>query len=201
MTRPHYLLHSVVLLIVAVSAAAAQEGTAHHGQTGGNATANRLSFEKEAMSILPPESFRQVPNMAGFLGDPAKFGNGAIFLLSRSVDLNLKGTAGAADEFERMMKTSDYQQTVARQYVDGLGTDRFKSISVVRTDLVTVNRLPTIKVDLSMTLNDQPVSNTMLVFVNFNTDKAYYIAWFAAPNHFDEVTRALKPTIDSIEYK
>lgn len=192
-----------VLLIVAATAVFGQD-TPHHDQViANNSTANttRVSFDKEAMSLVPPASFTRLPNVSGFMGDPSKYGGFAIFILSDAVELNMKGNAAAADLFEGMMKTPDYQKKVVTQYINGLGNDMFKDVTVDRTEVVTVNSLPTIRADLSMTVNGEAFSNTMLIFYHRRNDKAYYLAWFANKKNFGDFSDALKPAIASIEYK
>jgi len=196
-------LYLITLILIAAGSVAWGQDIPHHDQTINNSTVNttRVSFDKEAMSLVPPASFTRLPNVSGFMGDPAKYGGFAIFILSDAVELNMKGNAAAADIFEGMMKTSDYQKKVVAQYINGLGSDMFKDVTVDRTEVVTVNSLPTIKADLSMTVNGEAFSNTMLIFYHRRNDKAYYLAWFANKKNFSDFSDALKPAIASIEYK
>ena len=191
-----------VILFAAASAAFGQDSP-HREQPTTNSVTNttRVTFDKEAMSLVPPASLSRLPNVSGWMGDPAKFGGFAIFILSDAVELNMKGNAAAADLFEGMLKTPDYQKKVVAQYINGLGSDVFKDVTVDRTEVVTVNSLPTIKADLSMNVNGEAFSNTMLIFYHRKNDKAYYLAWFANKKNFSDFTEAIRPAIASIEYK
>jgi hypothetical protein len=135
-----------------------------------------------------------------FRADPDKYGQLAMFLFSPSVKLHAD-TKATADEFERQLATKDVQMRLANKFVEGIGSDLFNSITIEKTELVSVNSLPTVRVTLNLKYRDEPYKCMALMFYSRKNDKGYYAGWLAPAKFFPDLTRDIEPAIKSITYK
>jgi hypothetical protein len=135
-----------------------------------------------------------------FTADPAKYGKLAMFLFSPSVKLNV-GSKAAGDELEKQLAIKDMQLRLAKNVVEGFDTGLFDSITVEKTELVTIDSLPTIRIFLNLKHGDDPYKCTALMFYSRKNDKAYYAGWLSTADRFADLTRDIQPAINSIQFK
>jgi len=178
----------LVLLLMAVVVVAAQES-------------KRITVDSSSISFIP-EAFMTPMNTGNqvFSAEPERFGNRALFITAPAVKLGIM-TDKAARELDRKLVTTDYQRQVADKFVTGLSGGEYTSIAVEKVELVTLNSLPTIKVYVNFKYQDEPYKTTALIYYHHRNDKAYYVCWLGSAKYFDELTKAVQPTIESIEFK
>ena len=183
-----FVLLVTILAALFVSAASAQKEDSFEMTEAG------VSFEQPAF-LTPLKDGSSL-----FTADPAKYGKLAIFIFSPSVKLNV-GSKAAADEFEKQLATKDIQLRLAKNVIEGFGTDLINSITVEKTELVTIDSVPTIRIFLNMKHGGDPYKCIALVFYSRKNDKAYYAAWLSSEPLFADLTRDIQPAINSIQFK
>ena len=165
-------------------------------------TNKRVEVPIAAVSFIPPSFMTPMDTVQAGLyrADPDKYGTFALFILSQHVKLQLTSNT-AADLFEKEMATSEFQRKAANSIISGFGPDLFKSTAIEKTELLTLNGLPAVRIRINMVYGDEPFKCTTLIYFHRKNDKAYYVAWLASEKNFENLTHAVQSAIDSIEFK
>lgn len=183
-----FVLFVTILTALFVSTASAQKEVRYEMTEAG------VSFAQPAF-LNPVKAGSSI-----FLADADKYGQYAMFLFSPSVKLNV-GTKAEADEFEKQLATNDAQLYLANKIIAGMNADLFKSITVEKTELVTIASLPTVRVFLNLKHGDDPFKCIALMFYSRKNDKAYYAGWLSPADRFADLNRDIQPAINSIQFK
>lgn len=184
-------LRSILIFLLALAFA-----NAAAGQDG-----KRVDVPTAAVSFVQPAFLAPMDVEPGlFQADPDRFGPIALFILSPHVKLQTV-TKAQADAFELMMGSAEYQRQLAKEFISGLGSDLFKSVTVEKTEFVTLNQLPAVRIFVNMMYGDTRYRSTVLVYYSRKNNKSYYVGWLGSEKYFDELVRAIQPAVDSIEFK